>query len=214
MMKIIDQFLPAKQYFQQETEKENIVLHQTVSSTAKSALTWWAQTVERVAAAFVVDKDGTIYRCFPEQYWAHHLGLRTRNNTALNKRSIGIEFVNEGFTWPSQSRPGARCWLRPDGPTYKGLLLKTEQPWRGCDQWPAYTPQQVQAGALLVDHLIKKYNIKRTIAPVGIFDIKAPDKYGVYCHHNVRIDKTDLSPVFPWTEFNKMAQIEPISIIL
>lgn len=214
-MNKIDAFLPNHEFYPLVTKKRNIVLHHTVSSTAKSALAWWRQSPGRVATAYVIDKDGTVYRAFDDKYWAHHLGLRTRNNTDLNRRSVAIELVNEGYTWPSDRQPGARCWLYPGGPHYTGPLVQPGgQPWRGCNMWPAYTDDQVEACAELVLDILQRHNLPKTLAPAGGFDMAIPDKYTIYTHHNVRQDKTDLSPAFPWGKFQVLLGLPPEAIIL
>jgi hypothetical protein len=67
-------------------------LHHTVSSTMQSAWNWWNETEDHIATAFIIDKNGIIYRCFDEKYWAYHTGTGAH----YDKHSIGIELVNEG----------------------------------------------------------------------------------------------------------------------
>lgn len=184
--------LKAGQYFAELHVKKNIVIHHTVSSTAKSALTWWASQVERIATAYVIDKDGTVYQAFPEMFWAHHLGLKTSDNGRRNRQSIGIELVNEGLL---AGKPGELHWLGEKGPIYKGQSL--ELSWRGGRHWPLYTPEQMAALHELVVAILGRHKgIEPTVAPLGVFDAATPDKYGIYFHHNVRTDKTDVSPAF------------------
>lgn len=215
-MNRIEAFLPNHEFYPQATKKRNVVLHHTVSSSAKSALAWWRQSPGRVATAYVIDKDGTIYQAFPDKYWAHHLGLRTRNNTELNRRSVAIEVVNEGYTWPSKKQAGARCWLYPDdGPIYTGPVVRPDgQPWRGCNTWPAYTPEQVDACAELVLDILDRHGLPKTLAPAGGFDLTIPDRFTIYTHHNVRQDKTDLSPAWPWEKFRRLLGMDPEAVIL
>lgn len=214
-MNIINSLLPKWQFYPEVFAKKNIALHHTVSTTAQSALAWWQSSAARVATAYVIDKRGIVYRAFEDKYWAHHLGITSRKNTEWNRRSVAIEIVNEGYTWPSTKRPGHRCWLYPgDGPLYTGELVHSGQPWRGCDLWPAYTEQQVQACAELTLDIAHRYKLPVTVAPAGVYDMAIPDKYTIYSHHNVRADKTDLSPAWPWAKYKKLIGVEPDAIIL
>lgn len=206
-MQIIDKFLPPTEYNARVYRKTNIVLHHTVSSNAQSPLTWWSQSPETVAAAFVIDKDGSIYRAFPEEMWAHHLGLKTANNLTLNRRSIAIELVNEGFTWTVPQDKDLHWFCKYDihgkpGPIYRGPV--TKKAWRNGLWWPDYPEAQLYSCFWLVADLLRRYtSIAPTIAPPLIFDPSTPNKYGIYSHHHVRIDKTDLSPAFPWQRLAK-----------
>lgn len=197
-MKIVKQHLLPSQYFREVYKKRNIVLHHTVSSTARSALAWWAQDPRRVATAYVIDKDGTIFEAFPPEFWAHHLGLTTANNLLLNRRSIGIEIANEG---PINKLADGSCrWnFGPGAPgaIYRGVPV--DKPWRGLHAWAPYTEAQYTALGELVPFLLDRFKLPATMCPNLDFDPAAPDKYAIYAHCNVRRDKTDLSPAFDFS---------------
>jgi N-acetyl-anhydromuramyl-L-alanine amidase AmpD len=198
-MKIVEQHLAATQYFRQVFPKKNIVLHHTVSSTAQSPLKWWSMQPERIGTAYVIAKDGTIIQCFDNRFWAHHLGLRHPSNLDFNRRSIGIELVNEGFLFPQKD---GKRWLHPNGPIFTGQTI--EAPWRNGSHWPVYPEEQVDACAQLVARLIQQYKMPVTFAEFGKFDIKIPHQSTVYAHHNVRADKTDTHPGFPYEKFKTL----------
>lgn len=191
--------LPTREYYREKYPKTNVVLHHTVSSTAASALAWWRQDPVKVGTAYVIDKDGTIYQAFPEEYWAHHLGLTTRNNYQRNRQSIGIELVNEGFGFVNLKKDRELHWLYDGGPIYKGPTVR--QKWRGGEFWPTYADAQIDACCALVVAIMRRHNMKGNIAPFGILDPTIPDRYTIYTHHNVRADKTDVSPAFPLVKF-------------
>lgn len=207
-MKIVSAPLPVSQYFQGVFTKRNIVLHHTVSSTAKSALTWWAVDPGRIGTAYVIDKDGTIYEAFKPEYWAHHLGLKTSNNVALNKCSIGIEIVNEG---PLKMIPhvGYRWNLsqaKPEGFSYTGEVRTIRPSWKGIHYWATYTDAQYEALNELLPMLLDQFHLPPTICPDNQYDPKAPYKYTIYTHSNVRLDKTDVSPAF---DFQRITCLTP-----
>lgn len=203
-MNIVKQHLPDGQYIKALFPKKNIVLHHTVSSNAQSALNWWKVTPERVATAFVVDKDGTVYEAFDPKFWAHHLGLRHRRNTELNMRSVGIEIVNEGqlrqkpFGWEWNFVNGTRPqWYRGEG------VVSLESPWRGYSHWAAYTDAQYVATSELVKYICEMFGIEPTVCESLDFDMSIPDKYAIYSHRNVIANgKWDVSPAF---DFKRLA---------
>ena len=63
-----------------------IVLHETDSATAESALSWFENPESQVSAHYVVDKDGHVYSCVPDYMSAWHCA-------GVNRMSIGIECV-------------------------------------------------------------------------------------------------------------------------
>jgi hypothetical protein len=80
-----------------------VVLHWTGARTATS--TWWAFNPVRhsntadperalnLSTQFLVDRDGTIYRLFPEDFVGRH-------TIGLNHLAIGVENVGDGRRWP------------------------------------------------------------------------------------------------------------------
>lgn len=86
-----DQYIPERQ------EKDLVVLHHTVGGTARSTFEWWqtGDREQRVATAYIIDRDGIIYEVFDPAHWAYHLGLKGAAG-AHDKRSIGIELASEG----------------------------------------------------------------------------------------------------------------------
>lgn len=152
---------------------------------------------DRIATAFVIAKDGTIFRAFPEVYWAHHLGIKGSINADYNRRSIGIELVNEGFLWKDSF--GKLHWMSSTGPIYNGPTVAIK--WRGGELWPSYTDAQMEATAWLVRKLLHDFKLPATFAPFLKFSIDFPNKYTICTHHNVRIDKTDLHPGWDQEKF-------------
>src|SRR5688500_11519420 len=95
--KIVQVTFPESQYYKENTAKNQVVIHHTVSSAnAKNVFSGWASNSERVATPFVIAGDGVIHQGFSSKYWAHHLGTKAANNTALNKGAVGIEVCSWG----------------------------------------------------------------------------------------------------------------------
>lgn len=84
---------------------DTIVLHHTVSDTAKSVVDWFNNPRARVSSHFTVDRDGTIYQhvsCF-RQAWHAGASMDAYGRRDVNRFSIGIEMVNRGDgkdPWP------------------------------------------------------------------------------------------------------------------
>lgn len=195
-MNIIKKYLNTGQWIAEDTNKEQIVLHHTVSSTWTSAFDWWNQTEQRVATAFIVDKDGTIYEVFPPNQWAYHLGKGTTSEH--NKKTIGIEIVNEG---PLTKKDNKYYWL--DGKAlYKYDVV--EENWRGYTYWASYTNKQFIAVVELLNKLIIDFRIEKNIITHKTYIPLLLNHKGILSHCNVRKDKTDVSPAFNLKILNKM----------
>jgi N-acetyl-anhydromuramyl-L-alanine amidase AmpD len=199
-MEIIKAHIPKGQYFEEEVQKTNIVLHHTVSSTAQSALKWWAIDPVRIATAYIIDKDGKVYEAFPPKYWAHHLGLKEDRNKVLNQRSIGIELVNEGLLHYQPANGGYKWFVTPQKPLGSNYTGKTvERMWRGYQHWAAYTDEQYTALNELLQFLLAEHKLPPTMCNTRELNKSAPDKFTIYSHYHVRADKTDPSPALDYS---------------
>jgi N-acetylmuramoyl-L-alanine amidase len=80
---------------------DTIVLHDTGGKTARSAIMWFLNPESKVSSHYIIDKDGTIYKCIPDSDKAWHAGvssLHGRQN--VNDFSLGIEIVDNNDTDP------------------------------------------------------------------------------------------------------------------
>ena len=96
-MKIIERLSKHFSKRPEGTDIDCIVIHYTAGPTANSAVSWFLDPTSQVSAHYVVDYDGTVYRCVPEIYKAWHAGeseLDGEDN--VNRFSIGIELQNTG----------------------------------------------------------------------------------------------------------------------
>ena len=196
--------LPESQYFNQQPAKDLIILHFTAGQSARSAYDAWAVSSARVATAFIVDIDGSIYETFPPSKWAYHLGVT--NGTAHEKRSIGIELANVGPLRVSASDPKALTWW-PENWKKKWCLIDetpryVKSKYRGADYFASFPEPQVRATARLVSSLCEQFSIPRTIPPSSKRMEHDPKYFaqfkGIAAHHNFRADKWDVGPAFDW----------------
>lgn len=216
--------LSDNQYYTEKTKKTNICLHHTCGSSARSTFDWWQRTPDRVATAYIVERDGNIYEVFPPECWAHHLGLSLSKNTLYNKRCIGIELASEGplrsgfelnnrlgykkfdeewlYAFDIDKKPFRNATKKFHGVKDNNKYMDLIFPFRGYWYFAAYEEAQVKSVLELVNYLCDKFNIPRQLIPY-------PDKLdfvpeildtfkGIYTHVNVRKDKDDLSPAFDW----------------
>jgi len=71
-----------------------IVIHDTECETAKAALSWFESPESQVSAHYVIDRDGTTYRCVPDELRAWHAGASELDGRAnVNDFSLGIELA-------------------------------------------------------------------------------------------------------------------------
>lgn len=216
-----DRFLGTNDFFQEFEPKSTIYLHHTAGAHRPDyTIDWWKQDNQpgkfnRVATAFVIGRrsttgdstfDGITYRAHPEFFWAHHLGLKRPDNTALNAASIGIEICALG---PLHKESEEMYYYQ--GGTKRINVPKSEvcildQPWRGYRYFQKYTDQQIAECKRLILTLAYYFDIpipNRTYTRAW-FDIQE-DAFkgtpGIWTHCNVRTDKTDC---FPQPEFIAM----------
>ena len=77
-----------------------VILHYTGMQTGEAALERMCDPEARVAAHYMVEEDGRVFRLVPEERRAWHAGRSFwRGETGLNASSIGIEIVNPGHEW-------------------------------------------------------------------------------------------------------------------
>lgn len=185
------------QFVEQETKKDLIVLHHTVSSTTSSALDWWNQTKERVAVSYIIEKSGNIVQTFDDKFWAWHLGSGI--NKIHSMRSIGIELVNEGIL----IKKGDKFFWMDGKYKYTGSIYTHPNEWRGSTYFSSYMAEQVKTCSDLVKYLIDKHKIKTDILTNYSFSDENINFKGIISHHNVRKDKTDVSPAFNLVKFKE-----------
>ena len=203
MKAIKKKYLDDKEYFQEEYDKTQIVLHHTESSTWLSAWSWWNSQEGHIGTAYIIDKDGTIIECFNPKHWAYHTGT----GKAYDRHSIGIELVNEGklkckdanlneekFTWGNNYIYKYDIGNRP---------LKLFSKWRGEKYFANYTNEQLKSLYELTLHLCNIYKIPKVTAASGIYNEKYSLLEGIVTHANIKESKTDLNPSFSMNDLEK-----------
>lgn len=201
---IIQVDFPDDQYFREQTDKKQIVLHHTVSGQGVDGdISWWRQTAERIGTAIIIGWDGKIYQCFSSKYWAHHLGTNAVNNKALNKASIGIEID----AWGGLVRYN-RLWYpaKWDVNLKRYVANTTVRPIQNVETYPSgfkglfgfekYTNEQIEAVRKLLIYWNERYGIPLTYNE-DMWDVSSramAGEAGVWTHVSFRSDKSDCHP--------------------
>lgn len=199
--------LPDGQYIADSNPKNLIVLHFTAGTTARSAFNTWMADSLRIATAYIVDMDGTIFELFDPQCWAFALGIKGQHGYPNEKRSIQIEIANVGplklrgetlYWWPPENRFETRwCNLHETHKYVKGS-------YRGCDYYAAFPDIQFLSVCNLVKYLCEHFDIPKIIPEdkLDSYDIDSFTDYkGIASHQNFRSDKYDIGPAFDWKRF-------------
>lgn len=190
---IIQVKFPEGQYYKEDQVKNQIVIHHTVSGpNATRVFEGWASNPERVATAFVIAGDGVITQGFTSKYWAHHLGLKKPNNTALNKASIGIEVCN----WGGLTFKDGKYYSAFNREVAPNEVIDYGKKWRGYRYFHKYTPAQIESLRQLLVYLADKFTISKAYQE-DIWDINKnalAGKPGIYTHVSYREDKSDMHP--------------------
>lgn len=212
MKKVIVNF-PENQFFKESFSKNQVFLHHTVSGPgAMGDINYWISTPDKVGTAIVLDRDGTVYQCYDEQYWAYHLGLQLKTfeinkvtYKSLDKTSIGIEIDCWGGlvkdetdnTWhPALWDVTTAKYV----PNKKVAAIKNvqeyEKGYRGFYGFEKYTPEQIQTVKELLLSYKERFKIDLTYND-DIFDVNLralKGENGVFTHTSVRYDKSDIHP--------------------
>jgi len=203
---------PEKDFFKEEIEKKQIVLHHTVSGDGVNGdIQTWEDDPQVVGTAFIIDHAGTPWQLFSSKYWAWHLGI---GNKARDSQSIGIEIDNWGYLIPGdgtikqfgKNKDGSPHMVQTvTGKFYayygNPVLTKMEyypQGFGGFNYYEKYTDAQIRTVGELLLYWKQKYNIPLTYHP-EMWDVSQDaltGKPGVWTHVSYRPKpgKTDCHP--------------------
>jgi hypothetical protein len=172
-MEYIIKHLQNTEYSPTRTPKDTIYLHHTAGSHRPDwVIDAWSQDKDktgnriRVATSYVIGGistrngessfDGKVYEAFSPNFWAHHLGIKAKNNTILNQKSIGIEICNYGPL--TMSRDG-RFFTYVKSEIPDSMVVELPIPFRGSKYYQAYTSAQIESTRALIIDLSEKFNI-------------------------------------------------------
>lgn len=205
-MKIKEIPFVSSQFYPESQDKNQIVLHHTVSDPTAylGDVNSWLSDSQRVATYAILSYDGTLNKCFKSTQWGHHLGVKQIDlkrmgfndylyrNELLNKHSIAIEID----AWGGLIKQGNQYINAYGKPISKDLEV-IEVNWRGYKYFQKYSDAQIETLAELLPILMKANNIHSYGLKDGNFDLRKDALQGVsgiFSHSNYRADKSDLYP--------------------
>jgi hypothetical protein len=190
-MIITQKHLSNTEYFPAKTSKDTIYLHHTAGSHRPDwVIDGWNQDSDgrgnkiRIATSYVIggkstrdgnsDFDGKVFEAFSADHWAHHLGIKAKNNTFLNQKSLGIEICNYGAL--TKTRDGRFfTYVKTEVPA--SMVVELESPFRGSKYFQAYTSSQLETLRKLLLNLSKRFGIdlsKGLKKEIERFELKSP----------------------------------------
>jgi N-acetyl-anhydromuramyl-L-alanine amidase AmpD len=161
------------EYYDEIIKKDTIYIHHTAGSHRPDyTIAGWNSDKTKngqqlkVATAYVIGGlsttgndaawDGVVCKCFPEDKWAHHLGLSAPNNAQLNSKSIAIEICNYG--WVTKSNDGKFYnYVNKHVPTE--MVVELAKPFQGYKYYHRYTDKQIASLKELLLDLSKRFSI-------------------------------------------------------
>jgi hypothetical protein len=208
-------------YYQQQHPKDSIFLHDSGGHFRPDWLieSWGRDRKNstnkiRSASAYVIggldpsgkgDKqyDGAIFRCFDDEMWSHHLFVKSKSNTFMNQKSIGIEICNYG---PLIKTDSGDFYTHTNLKVNKNQVTELNSPFRGNQYYHSYTPAQIKSLKELLLKLSNDYEInlqrglKKEMDKFGIYggfelsEDASRGGQGLWSHTNVRVDKSGCFP--------------------
>jgi len=213
--KIISLPFNESQYIKEVTNKNQVVLHHTVSGdNAKAVTSYWGSDKKRVATCIIISRDGTPYQLFSSSYWGYHIGVKAKTfaefslpYVKLDKYSIGVELTN----WGGLKKIDGKLYN-----TYGGVVNSEIQEYpngyRGFKYFEKYTDKQIQTLKELLIFWGDKYGIP--------LDYKGNDNFfdlsmsalegnsGIFSHTSFRGGKSDIHPQSELIDMLKNLKVE------
>ncbi|MGD1841567.1 MAG: hypothetical protein ACFB0B_11830 [Thermonemataceae bacterium] len=126
-------------YFAETFPKRQIVWHHSAGwDDARGMYDWWKNDGARqVATAVGIENDGTIFRGFNEQYWAHHLGMKHVDNVVRNQQSVAVEICN----WGGLTEKDFQLYSWADVPVNRSETIRVD--YRGYQYFEIYTSAEI-----------------------------------------------------------------------
>jgi hypothetical protein len=189
-------YFPETQYHRISTKKNQAVLHHTVSGPSVAGdVYYWESKGDKVATAFLVDREGKIHQTFSTDYYAAHIGITGSQNDILHKSSIGIEIDSWGGLTKVDNK-----WY-PSGNKTNEIPIQNviEYPngYRGFYAFEKYTNEQIAAVRQLIVEINKKWPDIELKYNEDMWDVSQNainGKNGIWTHTSYRSDKSDCHP--------------------
>lgn len=173
-MEIIKHALSSGSYYAESNPKDSIFLHHTQGHHRPDwVISSWgrdrAHSTNKIRSgtAFVIggeelsgnkkqDFDGIILEAFSPDFWSHHLFTKTKTNTFLNQKSIGIEICNYGELICTEN---GDFYTHTNIQVPNNFVTVLEKPFRGEKYFHSYTEKQIESLRSLLIRLSEVFEI-------------------------------------------------------
>lgn len=173
-MNITKHSLSTGSYYAESNPKDSIFLHHTQGHHRPDWVidSWGRDRAHstnkiRSGTAFVIggedltgiknqDFDGIILEAFSPDFWSHHLFTKTKTNTFLNQKSIGIEICNYGELICTED---GKFYTRTNILVPEKYVTILDTPFRGERYFHSYTEKQISSLKSLVTRLSDIFDI-------------------------------------------------------
>lgn len=202
LSRIISVVFPVRKYFRETYDKNQIVLHHTVSGNGINGdITHWIKSKFRMGTCIIIGRRGDINQVFSSKFWAYHLGVPGSTYKKMgvpykrwDMNSIGIEIDSYGGL--------KRNVLKNQWETVYGNKIQEENVikykfgYRGYYAYEKYTPEQIQSVKELLIFWSNRYGISLEYNS-DMWEVSKnalEGKTGVWSHTSFRFDKSDIHP--------------------
>lgn len=196
------EIFPEDQYMPVRVNKEQVVIHHTVSGdNVDGDIRWWISTKDRIATPFLISREGVLNQTFSSSMWAHHLGIKgsvfkkyglPNINTFLNMSSIAIEIDS----WGGLNEKNGKYYSYTCIEIPRENVIVYDRDYRGFRAFERYTDKQIETLQSLIVYLCRTYDISMDYDPRIWFLNKdaLKGKNGIFSHTSYREDKSDCHP--------------------
>jgi hypothetical protein len=161
--------LPKSQYFQTRYAKKQFVLHHTGSGDGVNGdYGTWASDSQRVATAFIIERNGKICQVFSSAHWAFALGIGMKSNKINPKfkrfyelreqQAVQVEIDSWGFLKEKNGK--YYSWTGTEVPKENVIVYPEDYPTRHAGlAFEKYTDKQIKSVRILSVYLHQTYGI-------------------------------------------------------
>ena len=197
-VKHIKHYLPDNEYCKQVVTGgfDRFMNHCTGGSSLKylggTGGIWDSDQQGPVATMFGIEKDGTLYQYFDEDYWAYASGC----GAAFDRKTIHCEMSNRAFVRKIDGQyywqAGAK-WV-----PYNDTPIHFAKGFKGYNYFDPYTPQQVETMAKLIAYCCYNHGIPLEFDHEINYKGCDPNQKGILNHSRVSNQRADPGPAFPY----------------
>lgn len=194
MINKTDYILTNKNYIQEETIKDKIVIGNSLSNDLKYFNGWLTRLggEYKGTSMFTIDIDGTIYQHFDTKYYSNYM-----TEIGVNENLISVNLVNEG--WLIKDKNYENRFYNYVGNIYNKEVYTKK--WRGYEFWAEYTEEQFKSTIDLVRKLCDEHVLDRTVISHNTKLDSIKDIKGVLYKSNFKKYYSDLNPSWKFDEF-------------